>query len=1094
MNQNNNTEYEIIDASTNRTNKYHQYPLVNEPKASMQNTNYKDWLNLCEGNSTGGPSQLSARSALSTGTSIVSTILGFFGASGVVGEVAGLLFSISDIFWPEGEGSDQDTWKQLITHVEDLINKTINTDVLQRATSELDGLKQQIAAYHRALEVWERTPHSRSASEVISRFRITSLSFVGAMPKFKQSGSEILLLSVYAQAANLHLLLMRDAAIFGSRWGLPSDDIQLYQREQEKYTKDYTNHCITWYREGADQFKTSNQWVNFNRYRRDMTLTVLDIIALFPLYDAQLYPMGVKSELTREIYSDVINGEAPLATDYYSFDKNEADYIRSPHTFTWLYGLDFYSDYIRDGSNNPWGNAFIGGRNRYRYTNIDSGGYSSSWLQQSATTKTVSLSKNTYIYGLSARSFKYTYPAYPTYLTSIDFNKTDNSSISLSAGGVIAGRETVATYFDFLLNKEGTGPATYNDYSHILSYTWGVDRGVKGYIFSFTHSSVDPENSIVPNKITQIPAIKATDSGLPSVVVLHGPGYTGGDLVRLKGIMDVRVKIIPTQSFAIRIKYASNYTGTLTIRVSQNYETYTKSFNIDQTFSGDDNYYGLNPEDFAFADTTYILTNNRPSDFVTIGFDTFHDGRPVVIDKIEFIPIQESVLEYEGRQNLEKAQKAVDDLFTNAAKNTLKTETMDYDIDQAATLVECVSEELDAKEKMILLDEVKCAKYLSQSRNVLKNGDFESETLGWTTSNNITIQADNPIFKGNYLHMSGARDIDGTVFPTYVYQKIDESKLKPYTRYRVRGFVGSSKELELVVSRYGEEIDAIMNVPNNLVNLNPPASDCGDWNRCDNTSFTNGYVPVTSSPCQYDGKKRHVVCHDRHQFDFHIDTGSVDPNENIGIWVLFKVSSPDGYATLDNLEVIEEELLVGETLARVKHMEKKWIHQMEAKRYETQQAYDTVKQAIDALFINEQEEALQFDTTLAQIQYADSLVQSVPYVYNDWLSDVPGMNYDMYIELVSRVAQARYLYDARNVLKNGDFTEGLKGWHVTGNAEVQQRDGVSVLVLSNWSEGVAQNVHVQHNHGYVLRVTAKKEGHGKGYITLMDCEDNQETL
>ncbi|WP_414143421.1 hypothetical protein, partial [Bacillus mycoides] len=36
-------------------------------------------------------------------------------------------------------------------------------------------------------------------------------------------------------------------------------------------------------------------------------------------------------------------------------------------------------------------------------------------------------------------------------------------------------------------------------------------------------------------------------------------------------------------------------------------------------------------------------------------------------------------------------------------------------------------------------------------------------------------------------------------------------------------------------------------------------------------------------------------------------------------------------------------------------------------------------------------------------------------------------------------------------------------------------DGASVLVLSNWSAGVSQNLHAQDHHGYVLRVIAKKE-------------------
>ncbi|MGF9923970.1 pesticidial crystal protein, partial [Bacillus toyonensis] len=441
-------------------------------------------------------------------------------------------------------------------------------------------------------------------------------------------------------------------------------------------------------------------------------------------------------------------------------------------------------------------------------------------------------------------------------------------------------------------------------------------------------------------------------------------------------------------------------------------------------------------------------------------------------------------------------------MFTSGAKNRLKIETTDHEIDQAAISIKAMLEEEHSQEKMMLWDEVKHAKYLSHSRNLLQNGDFEDLFNGWTTSNNMSIQNDNSTFKGQYLNMPGARDIYGTIFPTYVYQKIEESKLKSYTRYRVRGFVGSSKDLKLMVTRYGKEIDASMDVPNDLAYMQPNPS-CGDY-RCDSSSqsmmnqgyptpYTDGYASDMYA-CPSNLGKKHVKCHDRHPFDFHIDTGEVDINTNLGILVLFKISNPDGYATLGNLEVIEEGPLTGEALAHVKQKEKKWNQHMEKKRWETQQAYDPAKQAVNALFTNAQGDELHYHITLDHIQNADQLVQSIPYVHHAWLPDAPGMNYDVYQGLNARIMQAYNLYDARNVITNGDFTQGLMGWHATGKAAVQQMDGASVLVLSNWSAGVSQNLHAQDHHGYVLRVIAKKEGPGKGYVTMMDCNGNQETL
>nr|BAB72019.1 Cry40ORF2 protein [Bacillus thuringiensis serovar aizawai] len=438
-------------------------------------------------------------------------------------------------------------------------------------------------------------------------------------------------------------------------------------------------------------------------------------------------------------------------------------------------------------------------------------------------------------------------------------------------------------------------------------------------------------------------------------------------------------------------------------------------------------------------------------------------------------------------------------MFTNGTKNTLKIETTDYEIDQAAISIECMSDEHSPKEKMMLWDEVKRAKLLSQSRNLLQNGDF-GDFYGndWKFGNNIIIGSNNSIFKGNFLQMSGARDIYGTIFPTYIYQKIDESKLKPYTRYRVRGFVGSSKDLRLMVTRYGKEIDAMMNVPNDLAYMQPNPS-CGD-SRCESSSQyvsqgyptpTDGYAPDRYA-CPSSSDKKHVMCHDRHPFDFHIDTGELDTNTNVGIDVLFKISNPDGYATLGNLEVIEEGPLTGEALTHVKQKEKKWKQHMEKKRWETQQAYDPAKQAVDTLFTNEQE--LHYHITLDYIQTLIDWYSRFPIYTMTGYRDAPGMNYDGYQGLNARIMQAYNLYDARNVITNGDFTKGLQGWHAAGKAAVQQIDGASVLVLSNWSAGVSQNLHAQDHHGYMLRVIAKKEGPGKGYVTMMDCNGNQETL
>ncbi|PGM92109.1 hypothetical protein CN958_16445, partial [Bacillus cereus] len=79
--------------------------------------------------------------------------------------------------------------------------------------------------------------------------------------------------------------------------------------------------------------------------------------------------------------------------------------------------------------------------------------------------------------------------------------------------------------------------------------------------------------------------------------------------------------------------------------------------------------------------------------------------------------------------------------------------------------------------------------------------------------------------------------------------------------------------------------------------------------------------------------------------------------------------------------------------------------------------------------------------------------------------------------------------------RNGDFMAGLSNWKGAKDAIVQQIGNASVLVISDWSANLSQDVCVNPEHGYILRVTAKKEGSGEGYVKISDgTDENTETL
>ncbi|AKR38908.1 hypothetical protein ABE07_11315 [Bacillus thuringiensis] len=136
------------------------------------------------------------------------------------------------------------------------------------------------------------------------------------MSSFSISVYEVLLLVVYAQAANMHLLLMREVQFYGEEWGYSQGDIDIFYKEQIQFVAKHSDYCIEWYDSGLGQFPrtTSRDWVNYNYFRRELTLIVLDVIALFSSYDARMYPLETTTELTRSVRTTpIVNTTSPYS-------------------------------------------------------------------------------------------------------------------------------------------------------------------------------------------------------------------------------------------------------------------------------------------------------------------------------------------------------------------------------------------------------------------------------------------------------------------------------------------------------------------------------------------------------------------------------------------------------------------------------------------------------------------------------------------------------------------------------------------------------------------------------------------------------------
>ncbi|MGH0815699.1 pesticidal crystal protein Cry1Ab, partial [Bacillus cereus] len=851
------------------------------------------------------------------------------------------------------------------------------------------------------------------------------------------------------------------------RWGFDAATINSRYNDLTRLIGNYTDHAVRWYNTGLERVwgPDSRDWIRYNQFRRELTLTVLDIVSLFPNYDSRTYPIRTVSQLTREIYTN------PVLENFDGSFRGSAQgiegSIRSPHLMDILNSITIYTDAHR-------------------------GEYYWSGHQIMASPVGFSGPEFTFpLYGTMGNAApqqrivaQLGQGVYRT-LSSTLYRRPFNIGINNQQLSVLDGTEfaygTSSNLPSAVYRKSGTVdsldeiPPQNNNvpprqgFSHRLSHVSMFRSGfsnssvsiIRAPMFSWIHRSAEFNNIIPSSQITQIPLTKSTNLGSGTSVV-KGPGFTGGDILRRTSpgqISTLRVNITAplSQRYRVRIRYAS--TTNLQFHTSIDGRPINQG-NFSATMSSGSN---LQSGSFRTVGFTTPFNFSNGSSVFTLSAHVFNSGNEVYIDRIEFVPAE---VTFEAEYDLERAQKAVNELFTSSNQIGLKTDVTDYHIDQVSNLVECLSDEFCLDEKKELSEKVKHAKRLSDERNLLQDPNFRGINRqldrGWRGSTDITIQGGDDVFKENYVTLLGTFD---ECYPTYLYQKIDESKLKAYTRYQLRGYIEDSQDLEIYLIRYNAKHETV-NVPG-----------------------TGSLWPLSApSPI---GK----CAHHSHHFSLDIDVGCTDLNEDLGVWVIFKIKTQDGHARLGNLEFLEEKPLVGEALARVKRAEKKWRDKREKLEWETNIVYKEAKESVDALFVNSQYDRLQADTNIAMIHAADKRVHSIREAYLPELSVIPGVNAAIFEELEGRIFTAFSLYDARNVIKNGDFNNGLSCWNVKGHVDVEEQNNHrSVLVVPEWEAEVSQEVRVCPGRGYILRVTAYKEGYGEGCVTIHEIENNTDEL
>ncbi|MGF7056315.1 hypothetical protein GGC47_005533 [Bosea sp. OAE752] len=217
------------------------------------------------------------------------------------------------VFWPH---SGEDVWSEIREKVEELVDQKLATYTYDRVQDSLKGLRSNLNDYLAAAA-------SKDLDVTGQAWMVAAGDFDQQLPSFQASGYEVVLLPLFAQFANLNLMLLRDGVSAGKSWGWTAAYQDVVRKKLADKIAAYSSYADTTFKKGLEhRIKAVKRddhlcepFRTVNRFTREMTLNTLDFKNLWPYLDPVKYPTPVRVYLDREIYSDPVgscDGSGPI--------------------------------------------------------------------------------------------------------------------------------------------------------------------------------------------------------------------------------------------------------------------------------------------------------------------------------------------------------------------------------------------------------------------------------------------------------------------------------------------------------------------------------------------------------------------------------------------------------------------------------------------------------------------------------------------------------------------------------------------------------------------------------------------------------------
>ncbi|RGP43380.1 insecticidal delta-endotoxin Cry8Ea1 family protein, partial [Bacillus thuringiensis] len=269
------------------------------------------------------------------------------------------LMSIYEKLFPT---PDPATMEEILTAVEAMLNQKLSEEVHTRITLELQGLQQNVANFLEDVEdfdnliILDGVEDGNQPQAIIDSVNTLHQLFVNRMPQFQNPTYKVLLLPLFAQAANLHIAFLKEVLDNASNWGLTSAQVKTYTNRFLDAIRDYSNHCIeTYQRDFQQQF--SKNFKAVLEYRTFMILNVLEYVSLWPMLrftnlviktSSHLYEYGGRpvNSISTVPYSSWAN----FNRIFQGFPNRELDSVAANVRIAWERNSYFYGESVLSGN------------------------------------------------------------------------------------------------------------------------------------------------------------------------------------------------------------------------------------------------------------------------------------------------------------------------------------------------------------------------------------------------------------------------------------------------------------------------------------------------------------------------------------------------------------------------------------------------------------------------------------------------------------------------------------------------------------------------------------------------------------------------